>query len=518
MAERAPVAAPDGVGEPIKTGPDGDTPASAAESTVAVVDIGSNSVRLVVFNADRRVPRVLFNEKTLCGLGNGLAETGRLNPDGRALAERTVTRFLALGAVMGVGRWELVATAAMRDAEDGPAFAERLFALTGLEVRVISGAEEGRLSALGVLSGIPDADGIVGDLGGGSLELARVRRGAVEELVSLPLGPQRLPRPDEPRHSDNVAYIDKKLRKVRWLVEQGKEGPFYAVGGAWRSLARVHIAQSYHPLHMIHQYAVPRDEAMDLTRLIALQSRKSALKLPGVSRRRADSLPAAAQVLGRALKASEARQVVFSAFGLREGLLYDALLPADRAKDPLLEMCREIGDESQRQPGFGDALARWIGPAFPDESPARARLRQAACLAADIAWRQHPDYRASHARDAILRTPFAGIDHTQRAFLALALWVRYGAPILATEVEPLLGLLDDDDRRRCEVLGTAMRLGVALSGGAPALLDRAGLGFDGGSLMLDTRSGPELAAETVDRRLAAVARAMGNVPYVILTE
>ena len=166
--------------------------ASTQPDSVAVIDIGSNSLRLVVYDAPRRAAHTLLNEKVMCGLGRGLERTGRLNPEGVVQAKANLQRFVALARAAGAARIDVLATAAVRDAEDGADFVNDVEKRLSIRVRVLPGAEEGRLSALGVLAGIPDAAGVVGDLGGGSIELAAIGNGRVGSVATLPIGPLRL--------------------------------------------------------------------------------------------------------------------------------------------------------------------------------------------------------------------------------------------------------------------------------------------------------------------------------------
>lgn len=485
---------------------------------IAVIDIGSNSIRLVVYDALKRSPLPVFNEKVLCGLGRGVEKTGCLNPDGVIQGLEALERFALLVGGMRVGRLDVIATAAVRDATDGPAFIQRVKDRTGLDVSVISGEEEARLSAMGVLSGTPAADGLVGDLGGGSLELVRLERGVIGEHLTMPLGPLRLMELNPAKPNGLVRAIDQHLEKLDWLAQmRGK--PFYPVGGGWRALAKLHMEHVKHPLHIIHHYTVPFAEARDFAALIAKQSRSSLEKMSG-SRRRIDTLPYAALVFERLLRMVQPSSVVFSAFGLREGHLYALLDPEAQRQDPLIAA---VEDWAQRFVRIGDPalLVSWTGNLFAGEDDAALRLRQAACLLSDVGWAEHPDYRAEHACLRILRYPFPGIDHDERAFLALAVYARYagsidgpGAPNAVTAGPR--SLLSDAQARKALVLGLALRLAHTLTGGATALLQRTALKVSGERLVLtlpDDFSVP--AGETVQRRLDALAKALNRKGEIV---
>jgi exopolyphosphatase / guanosine-5'-triphosphate,3'-diphosphate pyrophosphatase len=477
---------------------------------VAVIDIGSNSMRLVVYDGLGRAPLPLFNEKIMCGLGRTVGKTNRLNPDGVSLALDNLGRFRRLLEGMDVEQVDIIATAAVRDAEDGAEFVERVRAETGLEVRTISGAEEARLSAMGVLSGAPEADGLMGDLGGGSLEVVGLERGVIgSEQVTLPLGPLRLGDAGNGRLDKVQKTIDQHLDGQSWIKAYKGRG-FYPVGGSWRALAKLHMEQTNHALHIIHEYTVEAASLCDFLAVIARQSRSSLEKMSGVSRRRIDTLPIAALVMERLIRHLEPRKVVFSAYGLREGLLFDLLTPEERCRDPLLSACAALAHRLGRF-GVGDFLTGWTAALFPGEDAAIARLRQAACLLSDLGWAEHPDYRAEHAFLRILRMPFAGIDHHERAWLALAAYVRYGGRSDDARTAVARSLLSDGQTAKAEVLGLALRLALTLTGGVTTLLQRTALRLGDEALTLALpEDGRVLVGDAVQRRLDALARSVGR--------
>ncbi len=475
---------------------------------VAVVDIGSNSLRLVIYDGIRRAPRTLFNEKVMCGLGRGLEHTGRLDPDGVALARENLQRFVALARSVGVRRLDVLATAAVRDASDGRSFVADVQRRHRLKVKVLAGAEEGRLSAYGVLAGIPDANGVVGDLGGGSVELVPVAGGQVGPAATLPIGPLRLAdyAGDDRKLRD---AIDKHLASVPWLGAKVDGGAFYAVGGAWRALARIHMEQTRYPLHIIQHYTVPRGDAEDFLDIIARQSRKSLEKITTVSRKRLDVVPIAARVLQRLLRRVGPKHLVFSAFGLREGHIFSLLRGEAQREDPLLAACADMALLNRRFGADGEEVFAWTGALFAGEGEMRRRLRHAAALLGDLAWHEHPDYRADQALHSVLYMPVAGLDHRERAWLAAAVHARYGGNENSFEV--VHALLDEDGLAAARVTGLALRLAFTLSGGVPRLLARSKLGLDGNTLVLTL--GAEAAkryGESVQRRLDGLGRALGK--------
>ena len=478
----------------------------APRGRIAVIDIGSNSLRLVVYDRIGRSPLALFNEKVMCGLGRGLERSGRLNPDAIAPALENLQRFVALARAVGVARLDIIATAAVRDASDGRAFVAEATRRCGVAVDVLDGAAEGRLSALGVIAGIPQADGIVGDLGGGSVELIPVDLGQVGDGATLPLGPLRLAEyaDDERRLRD---IVDTHVASVPWL-RRYRGRSFYLVGGAWRALARIHMDQVNYKLHIIQNYVVPRGDAEHIFRFIGRLSRKSLEKVAAVSKKRIEAVPLAAYVLSRMVDAIQPDRLVFSAFGLREGHLYDLLPEAERKQDPLLAACATMAEANPRFGIGGQEMFDWMSPLFPDEDARRRRLRLAASLLSDVAWNEHPDYRADEAFLRGLRMPFGGIEHGERVFVATALHARYGGQADAPIRDETKRLMPEHDHAVARAIGLTMRFGYTLCGGAAGVLTRTRLALRDAEIVLQaSEEDPLWSGETVQRRLDAVGRA-----------
>jgi exopolyphosphatase/guanosine-5'-triphosphate,3'-diphosphate pyrophosphatase len=475
-----------------------------------VVDLGSNSVRLVVFEGHGRNPIGIFNEKAVLRLGRGLSATGRLNEDGMAQAFTVLHRYHAVARAMGAEPFEVLATAAVRDAQNGPDFVAALNArLPGVSIRVLSGIEEAEYSAEGVLCGIPTADGILADIGGGSLEVVRLAAGQRGASQTLQLGVIRLA---ERSNNDPVrarAIAEADMAAVPWLAE-GAGADLYLVGGAWRALARIHMAQTGYPLQMVHHYAIGREEARDLAGLISTAGRRALERLPAMPRRRIDDLPFAAVALRRLLRVTGVRRVVFSASGLREGWFMQRLAEDVRRQDPLLAAGREMAARLGRDASLPPALLAWTQPLFPYESPEALRLREAACWLSDIGSHDHPEFRPEQAFLRVLRQPGIGLDHHARAFLALTTAMRYEVDSQAGFLRPARLLLDVASANRAEVLGIALRLAYTLSAGTPDLLAGTALAPRGGQLVLRLQEDSGVfAGESVMRRLDRLAQALG---------
>lgn len=486
------------------------TPGASLRPRLGVVDLGSNSVRLVIFEGLSRNPLTIFNEKAVLGLGRGLQNTGRLNEEAIGPALTVLGRYAAVARAMGADPIEIVATAAARDAENGAAFIAAIRErLPDIGIRVLSGPEEGALSAEGVLLGFPGADGILGDLGGGSLELVELNQGVAAPAASLPLGAIRLADRaggDMPRAR---AIAEAELATLPWL-KRGEGRDLYLVGGAWRALARMHIAQTGYPLSIVHHYVLRREEARDLAGVVAQAPRKTLERMPGAPAKRVADMAYAAVVLRRLLRATGARRVVFSANGLREGWYARLLPPEVREEDPLLAAGQDLALRWGRDPSLPPALLAWTDAVFEEESREQAALRAASCWVADIGSHDHPDYRAEQAFYRVLRQPGVGLDHHQRAFLALVVALRYEAEANAPYLATAKTLLDVQAVRRAEQLGAALRLAFTLSGGTPVLLRGTSLRRRGGEIQLRLIEGSGVfAGESVQRRLDALAAALG---------
>lgn len=485
-------------------------PEAPVRDRCGIVDLGSNSVRLVVFEGRGRNPQSIFNEKAVLGLGRGLQTTGMLNEQAVEQALTVMMRYHAIACAMGADPLEVLATAAVRDASNGAAFIEALKSrMPGVPITILSGEGEAAMSADGVLLGFPAADGILGDVGGGSLELVELAAGQARRSVSLGLGTIRLCDRAEGDMARARAITEAELATVPWLVE-GAGRDLFLVGGAWRALARIHIAQTAYPLQIVHHYALKRDEARDLCGVIMAATKRTLERMPGAPAKRVTDLPFAAIALRRLLRATGAKRVVFSANGLREGWYARLLSPEARAEEPMLAAAHYLGHRLGRDPRLPEALFAWTAPLFDEESPPAALLRRAACWISDSGSHDHPDYRAEQAFWRVLRQPGVGLDHHARAFLALTVALRYeaasDAPFLATSRV----LLDVGAVRRAEVLGAALRLAFTLSGGTPELLAGTRLVRRNGRLALRLVEGSGVfAGESVMRRVEALAATLG---------
>jgi exopolyphosphatase/guanosine-5'-triphosphate,3'-diphosphate pyrophosphatase len=474
-----------------------------------VVDLGSNSVRLVVFEGLGRNPMSIFNEKAVLRLGRGLQATGLLNTDGMAQAMMILHRYRAVARAMGAHPFEILTTAAVRDASNGPDFVRQVRErMPDVPVRVLSGVEEAEFSSDGLLCGIPEADGLLADIGGGSLELVRLDQGRRGAALTLPLGVIRLAEQSGGDPSTARLIAEGAFRSIGWLNEV-YDRDLYLVGGAWRALARIDMARTDYSLRMVHHYVIGNDQARELcTRILGASSRELA-QMAGISRRRVEDLPFAAVVLRRLLRMSGARRVVFSASGLREGWLMRLVPPEVRAQDSMLAAGQDLAALYGRDPTLPPALLVWTAPLFPNETTAMARLREAACWMSDVGSHDHPEFRPEQAFLRILRQPGIGLDHPARAYLALTIALRYEADSAAPFLTPVRRLLDPATAKRAEILGMALRLAYTLSAGTPDLLAGTKLRVEGRRLILSLHEDAGVfAGEAIVRRLTRLAQAL----------
>ncbi|WP_298918864.1 Ppx/GppA phosphatase family protein [uncultured Algimonas sp.] len=478
-----------------------------------MLDIGSNSIRFVVYEIYGSHFTPVYNEKVLAGLGRELKKTGRLSEDGKALALTSLDRFKAIADARGLTQLLVGATAAMREADDAPDFIEQIRKQTGLEVAPISGKEEARLSALGLLAGDPAARGLAADLGGASLELIRIDGRTPGKRRSLPLGPFDAVGPDL-RDADYPALIpsiDKALAAlpdILWDTDT-----LYLIGGAWRNLTAIHMTRSLYPLKTMQNYALDTLDASLLARWAYNEGREALFDWPGLRQRRAETLPYSGLLLERLIRVLQPRRVEVSLTGLREGMVFDHLPPAVQSRDALLDGCRDFASGLLQSELFGPPLMQFtdaVADAVPEAFGAEAdrRLRHAACLLAGLGKNLHPDYRAELVFEDVLYAPISGLSHPQRVWLALTLFrsaTRSRTPPNSDAVDLLL---TDTQVAAAEALGAAIRLAIVATGRTPDLVGALKLTHDNGTVRLGSDV-PALLTEQVEFRLRKLADRLG---------
>ncbi|QOZ25566.1 MULTISPECIES: exopolyphosphatase [Bradyrhizobium] len=490
-------------------------------SSVAVIDIGSNSVRLVVYETMSRNLITIFNEKALCGLGREVQTTGLLATDAVNKALTALRRFRALCRIQQVGRVFAIATAACRDAKNGPDFIAKAERICGAKIEILSGPREAKLSALGVVSGVHNPNGIVGDLGGGSLELIDVKGNRVRSGVTLPLGSLALQDLSHKSLKRAERIVKNELLGVPQL-KAGRGRTFYAVGGTWRALARIHIIQSGYPLKVMHGYSIPAVEALDFAqRLRRLAATNMLANIEAVADARRPLLTYAALVLEYIIRVAQPKTIVFSTFGVREGLLYEMLPPAERAKDGLVCAAQNLNELLSRSARHAQELISWtdrlVRVVRLRETEEDRRLRHVACLLSDIGWRVHPDHRGEETLSLIMNGNFGSITHQGRAFVALSVFYRYAG--LSEENEPPLqirALVPPAMDERARVLGAAFRVAHLITAARTGVLPATHFRTQGRKLMLVFEHRMvDLVADRVGSRFRQLARLVGRAGSIV---
>lgn len=486
---------------------------------VAIVDIGSNSVRLVAYERLTRAPTPIFNDKVLCGLGRGVATTGKLSPEGIEKALASLSRFKVLCEIMEIGEIRVIATAAARDATNGKAFLEAAREAIGAPIELLSGKREAELSALGVVSGFSRPDGVIGDLGGGSLEVNDVRGAKLGAGATLQLGGLSL-MDISGKNPKKAVKIARDALEECHVLEKLKDRTFYAIGGTFRALARLHMRQRNYPLNVMHGYEIPSRDAADFAALVERVNVEALIAIESVAPARRPLLAYGAIVLEQIIRIARPRDIVVSANGVREGLLFEQLNESQRAADPLLAAARDLNVLRSRAPQHGEDLCDWTDVVLQtshfDETVEEKRLRHAACLLADIGWRAHPDYRGEQSLNIIANAAFVGIDHPGRAFLALAASYRHMG--LDADVSPHIRTLTTARMLdRAHILGAAMRVAYVVSAAMPGVLPRCPLRCTKSKLELTIPNAmAPLASERVQGRLKQMARLIGREPVIKL--
>lgn len=455
---------------------------------VAVLDIGSNSVRLVVYERLARSLTPLYNEKSACSLGRGVAKTGQIAPENIERALTAIQRFALVCQLMQVGERHVLATSAVREASNSAEFVRAVSETMGADVTVLTGAEEAHFAALGAISGMPGFAGAVGDLGGGSLELSTILSGIDSVGETHELGVIRLQDDTGNAPQKALAFAKQRLKQSGLLTGQG--GTFCAIGGTWRSLAKVHQVLRDYPLHMVQHYSVKASDMLKLSEDIVAAA-STGKTYPGsetASSGRRDLLPYGAAVLAEVIRLGKFDTVVFSALGVREGYLYGRLDDDERSRDPLLQVAEEINVLRSRSPAHAEDLIDFSGGLLAaigmEETADDLRLRQVSCYLADIGWRGHPDYRGEQAVDMVAYGSVSGVDHPGRAFLAEVLAVRYMGLKHKSISQSVLALAGPVASARARLIGATFRVAYPMSAAMPGVLPKARFSMDKGTLTL----------------------------------
>jgi exopolyphosphatase/guanosine-5'-triphosphate,3'-diphosphate pyrophosphatase len=336
-----------------------------------------------------------------------------------------------------------------------------------------------------------------------------VRKGKLGDAATLPLGGLRLIDASGGNLKRAREIVDAELAKVDWL-DKGKDRDFYAIGGTWRALARLHMTQTNYPLNVMHNYRIDAAEALKFASLLDQQSPSSLAGIRDISGARRETIPYGSLVLERLIRQVKPRAVVISVFGIREGLLCTMLSEEERRKDPLLAACDDLARRRSRSIDSAYELCFWTDALFrapgPTETPEQRRLRHAACLLSDIGWHAHPDYRGIQSLNLVAHGNFVGVDHPGRAFLALTVYYRNEGTLKDELSQSLIELVDKDMLKRARILGAAFRAAHMVSASMPGVLTNTPIGYEGNRLVW-TLPDPysNLEGERVDRRFKVLA-------------
>lgn len=480
-------------------------------------------MRLVIYDIFGSHFTPVYNEKILAGLGRDLRDTGRLSVSGKAQCREALVRFSKIIAARGLPPPLIGATAAMREAEDAPDFVAEIKAETGLDISPVSGAEEARLSALGLLSNNDRRKGLGADLGGASLEIMRVgpelrRAEANIKGISLPLGPfdaigGNLSSLKQADYQALIPELDRVLASVSG--EMDGEDKLYLIGGAWRNLATIHQHRTNYPMRTLQGYRITSKAARKLAHWAWTDGLEELLSAPDMRPARAETLPYAGLLLERLIRRFKPESVVISMAGLREGLVWDSLPDSVKTRDALIDGCRDFARGFVQAEHFGAPLYRFLSPLLP-HLPCGfgdindARLLQAACHLAGLGKNLHPDYRAELVFEDVLYAPVAGLTHAERAFLSLSLFRTY----TAKRRPPVAGLIDKlliaPQRHTAACIGEAIRLAIVATGRTPSLLSEFELSVEGQILTLTVRDDlSDMLTQQVLYRLEKLANLLG---------
>lgn len=487
----------------------------------AVLDIGSNSVRLVIYERHVRALTPIYNEKVACGLGRGIGKTGELSPESVERALVAMRRFALVCELTKVTKLNVLATAATRDASNGRMFIEGVEEVMGETVRILSGAEEAYFAALGTLAGMPEQQGVLGDFGGGSLEFAVLQDTEVcEDAETHPIGAIRL-QDDSDRDPVEAYKTAKKALKNSNILQDVEKPEFVAIGGTWRAIAKLHQLETDYPLHMIHGYRVKAEELIRFCDTI-ISDLDQISDLKSLSSNRRELLGYGAAALKVVLEIGEFKTVKFSALGVREGYMFEQLSKEEKTADPLLQACEELSILRSRSPVHSADLiafsSQFVEVMAVEETGVQTRMREAACYLSDISWRGHSDYRGAQVVDSIAFGAFVGIDHAGRAQLARILAVRYlGLKRKTIADDQIFDLCKPKHAEHADMIGAFLRVAYLLSAAMPGILPTIEWRKTATELQLLLPAGLEvLAAEKLLRRLEQLATFLDLEPKIVL--
>ncbi len=468
------------------------------ENLRAVIDIGSNAIRFVVYDGAERAPTPIYNEKASISLGKAVGEHGLIPQNLVAEATKALTRFAKLCEAMGVVHRITIATAAVRDAVNGQEFLSDARLIVP-EIQLLTGDEEAAAGGHGILAEFPSANGIAADLGGGSLELIRLTNGILGDRISVPMGTMKL---------KAMESIPNALARLTKDVPTSLKDPaenIFLIGGAWRAMAKFDHILSDHPLPLIANHRIKR------TRLAELHAKALNDELlrstKGIPQARLNTLGDAIALAHALADRFETDYLLVTTSGIREGVLFGQLEEETRRLNPVLESIRHETKSHWRFSGFGDALFYWIKPLHLTNSSRAETLLHATCCFADTAWAIQPDFRPVHAARLALDGMWHGLLPEERIQIAFATFIACGGK--SGWPEALNAYVSEEALKVARLWGLAIRLAKRLSAGVPDMLTKANIGQIERNVKLSyTDDEGSLHTASVERRLKALSQAL----------
>ncbi len=453
---------------------------------IGILDIGSNSVRFVIYELFGAAFTPIYNEKVLAGLGRDLRQTGALNPEGCEQALAAIKRFCLIAKGQGIPRIIVGATAALREAEDAKAFIQTVREETDVDISPVSGEDEARLTAQGLIAAMPDAAGIAADLGGASLELTAVNNRKIEPGHTFALGPFKVigPTLSNPENFNVEKLSDRITQALRPEdMNFAKGQSLYLIGGAWRNLMKIYQDRISYPLRMLQAYTLPAEPVQNHAKWAYGPGLAEVLNWKAINTRRAETLPYGALLLDILITRLKPKQIIVSTAGLREGLIYDSLSEDLKRRNALFDGCRDLARGNLHSQNFAEPLFEFLQDAaqsFPScfAPKNETRLRRAACYLAGIGKGLNVDYQASLVFNNVFYAPLVDLTHKERAYLSLILYSSFTQKQSTPNAAAIETLLSKSDQNAARCFGAAMRLGVVACGRSSQLLQAYKLRID----------------------------------------
>jgi exopolyphosphatase/guanosine-5'-triphosphate,3'-diphosphate pyrophosphatase len=429
---------------------------------IGIIDIGSNSIRLVVFDGPKRSPLYLYNEKVFFRLGLQSFGGKPFGSNTLEAVSHIIKRYVAICRNMEISKIIMFGTSALREASNSNVLVESIREKTNVDVDIISGEKEAFYAAQGILLGFPNAEGVICDLGGNSVEFANIRKNVVTECNSVLLGPLTIKNLGE-----KCKNLDDHMKNQLATITNFngvKNKSFFLIGGSWRAIAKIHMQRIKYPLKIIQGYKVESKKLKKTLEFIQESSFLTKSDEMNISLGRLELLPQAARLLKIIIDEFEIKVLTFSSFGVREGLIYEHLSVAEKKRDPLIEAAKFFEKKETRFPKMSKHTFNWISPLYENLPPKTKRVILAATKLHDIAWIAHPDYKTEMCLEIVTRSNISGISHQERVFLAMILLFRHKAKPEKIFNSKLFKIVPKKKRKIALVIGKGLRLASTFFG------------------------------------------------------